>query len=57
MKDAIAEKIAGRIKTLPDHMKRDFMKSFYEKNKDNPEIDSLCEQLREKIGYDRFDYR
>jgi hypothetical protein len=57
MKEQFAKQIAKQIRKLPDNTKRDFMKKFYEKNKDNPDVDKLCEQLKEQIGYGKDDFR
>lgn len=57
MKEKMAKQIASQISRLPDGMKRDFMAKFYQKNKDNPDIDSLCEQLKEQIRYGKDDFR
>lgn len=53
----MAKMIAGKMKKLPDDQKRGFMKKFYEKTKNHPEVDKLCNEMKQMIGYEKEDYR
>lgn len=52
MKEMIAKKIAG---LMNDTAKRNAIQMFYDKNKDNPEIDKLLKDIRDYIDYHKED--
>lgn len=52
MKEMIAKKIAG---LMNDNAKKKAIQMFYDKNKDNPDIDKLLKKMKEYLGYDGED--
>ena len=57
LKEKLAKSIGDQIKKLPDEMKRDFMRKFYQHNKDNPEINKLLDDMKKMIGYGKDDFK
>jgi len=52
MKEKIAQMIIDRMN---DDQKRDMIQKFYDRNKDNPQIDEMVQSMKSKLGYDGKD--
>jgi hypothetical protein len=57
MKEFMAKEIAKQMKKLPKEKKRGFMQKFWEKNKNNPDVEKHVQQMKEMIGYESDDFR